>query len=51
MGSYKTAWTLLHKVRSTAGASHMNQAVPTVALRRLGLVSLLEEHQRLVSSA
>jgi hypothetical protein len=30
-----------------AGASHMNQAVPTTALRQLGLVSLLEEHQRL----
>jgi RNA-directed DNA polymerase len=34
-----------------AGASHMNQAVPTVALQKLGLVSLLEEHQRLARSA
>lgn len=30
-----------------AGASHMNQAVPTRWLRQLGLVSLLEEHRRL----
>jgi len=30
-----------------AGASHMNQAVPTRTLRRLGLLSFLEEHQRL----
>lgn len=30
-----------------AGASHMNQAVPTSALRRLGLISLLDEHRRL----
>ena len=30
-----------------AGASHMNQAVPTAALRRLALVSLLDEHGRL----
>lgn len=34
-----------------AGASHMNQAVPTVALQELGLVSLLDEHQRLARSA
>ena len=34
-----------------AGASHMNQAVPNEALRQLGLVSLLEEHQRLARSA
>ena len=33
-----------------AGASHMNQAIPTAYLRRLGLLSLLEEHQRLKSS-
>jgi len=33
-----------------AGASHMNQAVPTAALRRLGLVSLLDEHRRLTCS-
>jgi len=30
-----------------AGASHMNQAVPTSMLNRLGLVSLLDEHRRL----
>lgn len=30
-----------------AGASHMNLALPTSRLRRLGLVSLLEEHRRL----
>jgi RNA-directed DNA polymerase len=33
-----------------AGASHMNQAVPTAELRRLGLVSLLDEHRRLQCS-
>ncbi len=33
-----------------AGASHMNEAVPTSALRQLGLVSLLEEHRRLACS-
>jgi len=32
-----------------AGASHMNQAVPTSLLRRMGLVSLIEEHRRLAS--
>lgn len=31
-----------------AGARHMNQAVPTSMLRRMGLVSLLDEHRRLV---
>ncbi len=31
-----------------AGASHMNQAVPIDYLRRLGLVSLLDEHWRLL---
>jgi RNA-directed DNA polymerase len=30
-----------------AGASHMNHAVPTRFLRKLGLLSLLEEHRRL----
>ncbi len=30
-----------------AGASHMNEAVPTQWLRRLGLVSLLDEQRRL----
>ena len=32
-----------------AGASHMNQAVPTSVLRKLGLISLIEEHRRLAS--
>jgi group II intron reverse transcriptase/maturase len=32
-----------------AGASHMNRAVPTSMLRRLGLLSFIEEHRRLVS--
>jgi len=30
-----------------AGAPHMHQAVPTAALCRMGLVSLLDEHRRL----
>jgi len=30
-----------------AGASHMNHAVPTAELREHGLLSLLQEHQRL----
>ena len=30
-----------------ARSSHMHQAVPTSALRRMGLISLLEEHRRL----
>ena len=30
-----------------AGASHMNQALPTRTLRDAGLLSLLEEHRRL----
>jgi RNA-directed DNA polymerase len=34
-----------------AGASHMNQAVPTRMLRRMGLLSFLEEHRRLVCSS
>jgi RNA-directed DNA polymerase len=34
-----------------AGASHMHAAVPSAELRQLGLVSLLEEHQRLQRSA
>ena len=33
-----------------AGASHMNQAVPTWKLRRGGLLSFLEEHRRLAHS-
>jgi RNA-directed DNA polymerase len=32
-----------------AGASHMNQAVPTSMLRKMGLVSFLGEHRRLAS--
>jgi len=31
-----------------ARASHMNQAVPTSELRKLGLISLIEEHRRLL---
>jgi RNA-directed DNA polymerase len=34
-----------------AGASHMNQAVPTAYFRRLGLLSFIEEHRRLARSA
>jgi RNA-directed DNA polymerase len=34
-----------------AGASHMHAAVPTAMLRRLGLVSLLNEHQRLARAS
>jgi RNA-directed DNA polymerase len=34
-----------------AGASHMNQAVPTSTLRKLGLVSLLDEHRRLACTS
>jgi RNA-directed DNA polymerase len=34
-----------------AGASHMHQAVPTSALRSLGLISLLTEHRRLACSS
>jgi RNA-directed DNA polymerase len=33
-----------------AGASHMNQALPTRTLRKLGLLCLLEEHRRLASA-
>ena len=33
-----------------AGAPHMHQAVPTAALRQMGLVSLLDEHRRLTCS-
>ena len=35
----------------SAGASHMNAAVPAKWLKQLGLMSLLEEHQRLGSLA
>ena len=34
-----------------AGASHMNHAVPTSELRRLGLISLMDEHRRLACSS
>ena len=34
-----------------AGASHMNQAVPTSTLRRLGLVCLIDEHRRLACTS
>jgi len=34
-----------------AGASHMHAAVPSAGLRRLGLVSLLDEHQRLTRAS
>lgn len=34
-----------------AGASHMHQAVPTRALRQMGLVSFLDERRRLACSA
>ncbi len=34
-----------------AGASHMNQAVPTRVFQKLGLVSLLDEHRRLACSS
>ena len=33
-----------------AGASHLNQALPTAFFRQLGLVSLQEEHRRLAQS-
>ncbi len=39
-----------HDAWWNAGASHMNQAVPNSELRRMGLVSLLEEHKRLKRS-
>ena len=34
-----------------AGASHMHAAVPTAVLRRVGLLSLLEEYQRLTCAS
>jgi len=34
-----------------AGASHMHAAVPTAVLRRMGLLSLLEEYQRLARAS
>jgi RNA-directed DNA polymerase len=34
-----------------AGASHMHQAIPNASLRRMGLVSLLDEHRRLACAS
>ena len=34
-----------------AGASHMNQAIPTSYLRKTGLLSLIDEHHRLASAS
>ena len=34
-----------------AGASHMHAAVPTAMLRQVGLLSLLDEHQRLACAS
>jgi len=34
-----------------AGASHMNRAIPTRRLRRMGLLSFLDEYRRLVCSS
>jgi RNA-directed DNA polymerase len=34
-----------------SGATHMNQAVPTRMLRRMGLLSFLEEHRRLACTS
>lgn len=34
-----------------AGASHMNQAVPTSTLHQMGLVSLLQQHRRLACTS
>ena len=47
--AYRTAYSGYRHWRC-AGFSAMNRAVPTSALRRHGLVSLLDEHQRLVST-
>jgi len=47
------AWTSAYNGRGpwwNAGASHMNQAVPTRYLSQLGLPSLIQELQRLVHS-
>jgi RNA-directed DNA polymerase len=47
------AWASANNGRGpwwNAGASHMNQAVPTRYLRQLGLPSLIQELQRLVKS-
>ena len=50
---WQRAWTSATNGRGpwwNAGASHMNQAVTTRELRQLGLVSLLQESQRLARS-
>ena len=47
--AYRTAYSGYGSWRC-AGFSAMNRAVPTSVLRRAGLVSLLEEHRRLVST-
>jgi len=47
--AYRTAYSGYGHWRC-AGFSALNRAVPTSALRRHGLVSLLDEHQRLVSA-
>ena len=50
---HKRAWTSATNGRGpwwNAGASHMNQAVPTRFLSQLGLVSLLQESRRLERS-
>jgi RNA-directed DNA polymerase len=47
------AWTSANNGRGAwwnAGASHMNQAIPTRALSQLGLPSLIQELQRLAKS-
>lgn len=46
----ESAWAYAsngHGPWRSSGASHMNRAVPTRVFRRLGLMSLLEEHRRL----
>jgi RNA-directed DNA polymerase len=51
--SHERAWTSATNGRGpwwNAGASHMNQAVPTRYLSQLGLPSLIQEHQRLAHS-
>ena len=48
--THERAWTSATNGRGpwwNAGASHMNQAVPTRVFRRLGLVSLVQESRRL----
>jgi group II intron reverse transcriptase/maturase len=48
-----TAWRTAYNQHGpwwNAGYASMHQAVPTAAMRQLGLVSLLEEHRRLACS-